>query len=103
MEKRREYPVLADTGQAPQRPISFVVVKFSSEIEHNFLASECAIDPLNQVSGDIDIVIFQEYDTFSDILKPGEMNNLFDQFFTAIIKWMGLAGKDKLYWIFFVI
>lgn len=44
----RDFPIIAPPLKPPTRPISFVVVKFSDEFEHNFALSPCAVDPLNQ-------------------------------------------------------
>lgn len=44
----RRYPVLDGCNAAPNRPISFVCVRFSDEYEHNILTSDCVHDPLNQ-------------------------------------------------------
>lgn len=49
METKRAYPELPCTGREPARAISFVVVRFSDELEHNFLRSECAKHTLNEV------------------------------------------------------
>lgn len=49
MTDQRQYPVCAIDGEPAQRPMSFVVVRFSSEFEHNFEPSRCAGNPLNEV------------------------------------------------------
>jgi hypothetical protein len=38
-----------DAHLQPKRPISFVVVRFSDEYQHNFARSDCSTDPLNEV------------------------------------------------------
>ena len=45
----RIYPELPVIEFQPTRPVSFVVVRFSDEYYHNFLRSECATDPINQI------------------------------------------------------
>jgi len=45
----REYPICSPDNPAPVRPISFVCVRFSDEIDHNLLKSSCVHDPLNQL------------------------------------------------------
>ncbi len=40
---------LPESHARPTRPISFVVVRFSDEYQHNFACSDCANDPLNEV------------------------------------------------------
>lgn len=46
---QRQYPVCPSADGPARRPVSFVVVRFCNEIEHNFLASECAASELNEV------------------------------------------------------
>ncbi|MDQ3289547.1 MAG: sulfotransferase [Pseudomonadota bacterium] len=46
----RALPVLAPRGsRILQRPISFVTVHFSGDIQHNLLASECVATPINEL------------------------------------------------------
>lgn len=49
MTSNRTYPKLPGAGRSPNRPISFVVVRFSGEYEHNFLRSECVSSQFNEV------------------------------------------------------
>ena len=46
---RREYPRLSPPVDSPQKPISFVVVRFSNEYLHNILKSECLTNPINEL------------------------------------------------------
>lgn len=45
----RRYPVLAELPGQQVRPVSFVVVRFSGEYEHNILRSECVSSPEHQL------------------------------------------------------
>ncbi len=45
----RAYPACSAENPVPKRPISFVCVRFSDEIDHNLLNSACVHDPLNQL------------------------------------------------------
>lgn len=49
MSAGRQFPVIDDARVAPRIPISFVVVRFSDEILHNFLSSEVARGALNEI------------------------------------------------------
>ena len=44
----RAYPRLPPSIDQPQRPLSFVVVRFSDDYLHNFLKSECLKNPINE-------------------------------------------------------
>jgi hypothetical protein len=45
----RQYPQIPVYDEAPKRSISFVVVRFSDEIHHNFLLSPCTKNTENEV------------------------------------------------------
>src|SRR6187401_1480814 len=46
----RQLPVISPAGgRKPQRPISFVTVHYSGDIEHNLFASECVADSFNEL------------------------------------------------------
>jgi len=49
IERARQYPVLSPSPGIKLDPISFVVVHFCDDYRHNFLRSQCASDPLNQL------------------------------------------------------
>jgi hypothetical protein len=73
----RRYPELpVGTAQATL-PISFVVVRFSDEYLHNFLKSECAHHPLNEV-----------------IVVDNTSNLYFDNLSQAILAGLGRAHND---------
>jgi len=45
----RKYPQLPPPTNQPQKPISFVVVRFSDDYLHNILKSECLKNPINEL------------------------------------------------------
>lgn len=47
--ENRRFPIIRIRGKTLSRPISFVVVRFSDEIDHNILISNCVHNPLNQL------------------------------------------------------
>ena len=45
----RQYPEITPAQTPPTRPISFVVVRYSGDYEHNLLQSPCVHNPLNEL------------------------------------------------------
>ncbi len=45
----RKYPQLPAPTTQPQKPISFIVVRFSNDYLHNILKSECLKNPVNEL------------------------------------------------------
>lgn len=45
----RKYPNVKTKFARVERPISFIVVKFSDEYDHNVVKSECVQDPMNEL------------------------------------------------------
>ena len=66
----RRYPVIPAVAAPATLPVSFVIVRFSDEYLHNFLKSECAHDPLNEVI-EIDNTSNLYFDNLSQAILAG--------------------------------
>ena len=66
----RRYPVIPTITAPATLPVSFVIVRFSDEYLHNFLKSECAHDPLNEVI-EIDNTSNLYFDNLSQAILAG--------------------------------
>lgn len=62
--EKRTYPIISPANHTPERPISFIVVRFSDECLHNFYKSECIHSPLNEL-----IEVDNTYNLFFDNLS----------------------------------
>src|SRR5690349_14416701 len=52
------------------------------------------VDPLHQVPGDVDVVIFDEREAAGEAAVVAEVFNLLDEILAGLVGRMGLAGKD---------
>ena len=66
----RRYPVIDDDPNSSQVPVSFVVVRFSDDYEHNILRSPCVSKPVNQLVT-VDNRRGLRYDTLSAAINAG--------------------------------
>ena len=66
----RQFPVIPKSDRQPSRPISFVVVRFSKEIDHNIMISPCVHNPINQLII-VDNTSNIHYDSLSGAINSG--------------------------------
>ena len=66
----RVYPMIAARRAETLLPISFVVIRFSGEYQHNFLKSESVHEPLNEVI-EVDNTSNLYYDNLSQAISVG--------------------------------
>ncbi|MGR9072068.1 MAG: sulfotransferase [Gammaproteobacteria bacterium] len=66
----RSYPQLPDTENPPERPISFLVVRYSDDYLHNFLRSECIGFPINEIV-EVDNTGNLYFDNLSEAIRKG--------------------------------
>ena len=55
------------------------------------------VNPLHHVTGQVDLIVFQENDAAAKLRSASDVHDLGDQLLAAVVTGMGLAGKQQLH------